>query len=111
MTVSFELRGQPFIAINGGPDFKLSEAVSFAINCETQEEVDYFWDKLKEGGDEKSQICGWLKDRFGLSWQVTPRILYEYLSDSDPKKVEKVMGEVLKMKKIDIEKIEKAYNQ
>ena len=91
MTVAFSLASQEFTAINGGPPFKLSEAFSLVINCETQEEVDYYWEKLTEGGDESAQICGWLKDKFGLSWQVVPNILIEYLKDPDPDKAERVM--------------------
>lgn len=109
MTVEFELFGQKFIAINGGPPFKLSEAVSFVINCKTQKEIDYYWKKLTEKGDKKAQICGWLKDKYGLSWQVIPTILGEMLDDKDVKKAERVMKAMLKMKKIDIAKLNKAY--
>jgi len=107
MTVDFELNGQRFTAINGGPAFKLSEAVSFVIECENQEEVDYYWNKLAEGGEEN--VCGWLKDKFGLSWQVTPRILLEMITDPDPEKVGRAMKEMLKMKKIIIKDLEEAY--
>jgi len=106
MTVEFELDGQQFVALNGGPHFKFTEAVSFVVNCTDQEEVDKFWEKLSEGG-EKSQ-CGWLKDRYGLSWQVTPTVLTELLTDKDPAKSERVMKAMLQMRKIDIETIKKA---
>lgn len=109
MTVNFKLAGQEFVAINGGEPFQLSEAVSFVVNCETQEEVDYYWEKLKSGGDEKSQICGWLKDKFGLSWQITPTILTEMIASEDKEKVERVMAAMLKMKKIIIADLQKAY--
>lgn len=108
MTVEFELDGQKFIAINGGPDFKFSEAVSFVVDCESQEEIDYFWEKLSAGGDPKAQICGWLKDKFGLSWQVVPAVLGELLQDPDPEKAEKAMQAMLKMGKIVIEDLKKA---
>jgi predicted 3-demethylubiquinone-9 3-methyltransferase (glyoxalase superfamily) len=111
MTVAFRLAGQQFTALNGGPPFKLSEAFSLAINCDTQEEVDYYWEKLSEGGDPEAQICGWLKDKFGLSWQVVPNILIEYLRDPDPDKAERVMQAMLKMKKIDIAGLKRAYGQ
>jgi len=110
MTVQFYIEGQEFLGLNGGPHFTFNEAVSFIINCDTQEEVNYYWDKLAEGGDEKSQICGWLKDKFGLSWQVVPTALGEMLSDPDPKKSQPVMKELLQMKKLDIEKLQQAYN-
>jgi predicted 3-demethylubiquinone-9 3-methyltransferase (glyoxalase superfamily) len=109
MTVDFELDGQPFTALNGGPAFKFNEAVSFMINCESQEEVDYYWEKLTPGGDPAAQQCGWLKDKFGLSWQVVPRILIEAISDPDPEKAGRVMEAMLPMKKIDIAEIERAY--
>jgi predicted 3-demethylubiquinone-9 3-methyltransferase (glyoxalase superfamily) len=109
MTVAFELEGQPFIALNGGPQFKFNEAISFSIACKTQTEVDEFWEKLSTGGEEGP--CGWLKDKYGLSWQVNPTILGEMLSDSDPEKSKRVMGAMLKMKKIDIEALKKAYAQ
>lgn len=110
MTVSFNLAGQNFTAINGGEPFSLSEAFSLVINCETQEEIDYYWDALKEGGDEKSQICGWLKDRFGLSWQIGPVFIEKMLQDKDQSKIERVMAAVLEMKKIDMAKLQKAYD-
>ena len=108
MTVAFELEGQPFTALNGGPQFKFSEAISFQINCETQAEVDHYWDKLSEGGDPKAQACGWLKDKFGLSWQVVPTALPRLFSDPDRAKAGRVMNAMLKMKKIDIATLENA---
>jgi predicted 3-demethylubiquinone-9 3-methyltransferase (glyoxalase superfamily) len=109
MTVEFSLFGQSFAALNGGPDFKFSQAISFLINCETQEEVDYYWEKLGQGGEH--QVCGWLKDKFGVTWQVVPTILDKLLQDPDPIKAGKVMEAMLQMKKIDIEKLKQAYNQ
>jgi predicted 3-demethylubiquinone-9 3-methyltransferase (glyoxalase superfamily) len=109
MTVKFELEGNEFIALNGGPHFKFTEAISFSVDCKTQEEVDEFWRRLSEGGEEGQ--CGWLKDKYGLSWQVNPRILGEMLSDPDPKKSKRVMEAMLKMKKIDIARLEQAYDQ
>ena len=108
MTVAFELEGQPFTALNGGPQFKFSEAISFQISCETQTEVDHYWDKLSEGGDPNAQQCGWLKDKFGLSWQVVPTALPRLLSDPDRGKAGRVMNAMLKMKKIDIAALENA---
>jgi len=108
LTASFELEGIEFIALNGGPHFKLNEAVSFVIHCADQAETDHYWDKLVEGGGEHSQ-CGWLKDRFGLSWQVTPTILLQRMSDPDPAKAGRVAQAMMKMTKIDIAKIEEAY--
>ncbi len=107
MTVEFELEGQRFVGLNGGPMFKFTEAVSFVVNCETQEEVDYFWEKLSEGG-EKSR-CGWLTDRFGLSWQVVPTVLIDMLHDKDHEKSQRVMEAVLQMDKIDINSAKQAY--
>lgn len=109
MTVQFFLEGQEFTALNGGPIFKFNEAISFIINCKDQEEVDYYWNKLKAGGDKNSQVCGWLKDKFGVSWQVIPTVLPQMLTDPDPKKSQPVMKALLKMKKLDIEKLNKAY--
>lgn len=108
MTVEFHLRGQPFMGLNGGPTFKLTEAVSFMIDCETQEEVDHYWNGLIANGGEPS-MCGWLKDPYGLSWQVTPSILNKYIRDKDPVKAGRVMNAMLKMRKIDIAGIERAY--
>jgi predicted 3-demethylubiquinone-9 3-methyltransferase (glyoxalase superfamily) len=106
MVASFEIEGQEFSAINGGPAFKFTEAVSFMINCETQEEVDYFWEKLTAGGSESQ--CGWLKDRFGLSWQVVPTVLGKLMGGKDPEKAGRAMKAMLGMKKIDIAKLEQA---
>lgn len=109
LTIEFEIEGQKFVALNGGPLFKFNESISFVINCETQEEVDYFWEKLIADGGEES-ACGWLKDKFGLSWQVTPIMLIDMLHDNDPKKAERVMHAMLQMKKIDIAKLKAAYD-
>jgi len=108
LTVLFQIEGQEFLALNGGPHFKFTEAVSFIVNCKTQKEIDYFWETLSKGG-EKSQ-CGWLKDKFGLSWQVAPDNMDEMLSSKDEEKVNRVFQAVMKMKKIDLEKIKKAYS-
>jgi len=108
MTTSFELDGQEFVALNGGPRFKFTEAVSFVVKCETQDEVDYYWDKLLEGG--QPQACGWLKDRFGLSWQIVPTAFFRLAGDSDPEKVSRVMQAMLKMIKFDIAKLQEAYD-
>jgi predicted 3-demethylubiquinone-9 3-methyltransferase (glyoxalase superfamily) len=107
MTVTFELDGKEFIALNGGPQFKFTEAVSFSVDCKSQEEVDHYWEKLSAGGEKGP--CGWLKDRFGLSWQINPSVLGELLSDPDPAKSKRVMQAMLKMKKIEIEELKKAY--
>ena len=107
MTVEFRLRGQDYIALNGGPEFKFTEAISFLVNCETQEEVDKFWEKLSEGGEEGP--CGWLKDKYGLSWQVVPTALGEMLQDKDPEKANRVMQAMLQMSKIDIKTLRQAY--
>ena len=109
MTVDFELEGQKFLALNGGPVFKFNEAISFQIYCETQEEVDYYWEKLTERGDKKSQQCGWLKDQYGVSWQVVPTILVKMLQDKDSNKSERVMKAMLQMQKLDISTLKKAY--
>ena len=109
MTVTFELAGQKFVALNGGPLFKFTEAISFLINCETQQEVDDLWKKLSAGGTESQ--CGWLKDKYGLSWQVIPTSLGEMLQDKDPKKSQRVMQAMLQMKKIDIDRLRQAYNE
>jgi predicted 3-demethylubiquinone-9 3-methyltransferase (glyoxalase superfamily) len=110
MTVSFELEGRPFTALNGGPLFKFTEAVSFVIHCRTQDEVDYFWERLSAGGDPKAQQCGWLKDRYGLSWQVVPEALFEMLGGSDAAKSQRVMTALLEMKKFDLAELKRAYN-
>jgi predicted 3-demethylubiquinone-9 3-methyltransferase (glyoxalase superfamily) len=108
MTVAFELNGQPFTALNGGPLFKFTEAVSLQVHCETQEEVDHYWERLSAGGDPKAQQCGWLKDRFGLSWQVIPKILIELMKDPNPLKVQRATEAMLKMKKFDIADLKRA---
>jgi predicted 3-demethylubiquinone-9 3-methyltransferase (glyoxalase superfamily) len=107
MTVEFEICGQAFMALNGGPLFKFSEAVSFAVGCENQDEIDYFWSKLSEGGEESR--CGWLKDKYGLSWQVVPSVLPQLLSGADAAARERVMEAVMKMKKFDLQALQKAY--
>jgi len=109
MVVAFELDGQTFTALNGGPVFKFNEAISFQVNCETQEDVDYYWEKLSAGGDDTAQQCGWLKDKYGVSWQIVPRILVEMLSDADAAKSQKVMTAMLQMKKLDIEPLKQAF--
>jgi predicted 3-demethylubiquinone-9 3-methyltransferase (glyoxalase superfamily) len=111
MTVAFQLDGQDFVALNGGPHFKFTEAMSFVVNCQTQEEVDHYWEKLSAGGDEKAQQCGWLKDKYGLSWQIVPDVLGKMMQDKDPKKSENVMRALLQMKKLDIKVLKQAYAQ
>jgi predicted 3-demethylubiquinone-9 3-methyltransferase (glyoxalase superfamily) len=108
MTVEFEIEGQTFVALNGGPQFKFNEAVSFQVMCETPAEIDYFWSKLSKGGQEGQ--CGWLKDKYGLSWQVVPSVLPQMMTDADGAKSERVMNALLKMKKIDLQALERAYN-
>ena len=109
MSGTFQLDGQEFMALNGGPQFKFTEAISFFVNCETQEEVDELWEKLSAGG-QKSR-CGWLKDKYGLSWQIIPSALGEMLGDKDPEKSQRVMKAMLQMDKIDIKGLEQAYKQ
>jgi predicted 3-demethylubiquinone-9 3-methyltransferase (glyoxalase superfamily) len=109
MTATFRLNGQEFIALNGGPEFKFTEAVSFLIECETQAEVDSYWDKLSAGGEPGP--CGWLKDQFGLSWQVIPTTLFKLMQDEDPAKANRVMQAMFQMSKIEIAKLEEAYAQ
>jgi predicted 3-demethylubiquinone-9 3-methyltransferase (glyoxalase superfamily) len=106
MTVEFEIEGQKFVALNGGPHFKFNEAVSFQVHCETQQEIDHFWSKLAEGGQE--QPCGWLKDKFGLSWQVIPKALPQMLMDENPEKAQRIMKSMLQMRKIDLAALERA---
>jgi predicted 3-demethylubiquinone-9 3-methyltransferase (glyoxalase superfamily) len=110
MTVAFELDGHAFTALNGGPMFKFNEAISFQVSCETQEELDYYWERLSEGGDREAQQCGWLKDKYGASWQVIPNVLLEMLTNPDSKKSQRVMKSMLQMKKIDIEELKRAYD-
>jgi predicted 3-demethylubiquinone-9 3-methyltransferase (glyoxalase superfamily) len=107
MTVEFELDGQPLIALNGGPHFKFTEAISLSVDCKTQQEADEYWEKLTRGGEESQ--CGWLKDKYGLSWQINPTVLGEMLADPDPQKAKRVMEAMLKMKKIDIAALKRAY--
>ena len=107
MVAEFQIDGQEFVALNGGPRFKFTEAISFVVNCETQEEVEYFWERLSEGG-EKSR-CGWLKDKFGLWWQVVPTVLGKLMSDSEPEKVKRVTNAMLQMARIDIEPLQRAF--
>jgi predicted 3-demethylubiquinone-9 3-methyltransferase (glyoxalase superfamily) len=109
MTISFELDGQEFTALNGGPVFQFTEAISLQVSCESQEEVDRLWEKLSEGGEEGQ--CGWLKDKFGLSWQIIPTALGQLMSDPDPEKSKRVMQAMLKMQKIDIQGLRRAYEQ
>jgi len=108
MTATFELNGQQFIALNGGPRYKFTEAVSFVVKCETQEEIDYYWDKLLDGGEP--QRCGWLKDRFGLSWQIVPAQLSELFGGNDPQRAGRVMQAMMQMVKFDIAKLKQAYD-
>ncbi|MHB1156488.1 MAG: VOC family protein [Phycisphaerales bacterium] len=111
MTVAFEIEGQKFTALNGGPVFKFNEAISFVVHCRTQEEIDYYWQELSSGGDPAAQQCGWLKDRFGVSWQIVPPILLELLQDKDAAKANRVMKAMLQMKKIDIQRLMDAYGE
>jgi predicted 3-demethylubiquinone-9 3-methyltransferase (glyoxalase superfamily) len=110
LTVDFELEGQRFTALNGGPEFRFTEAISLLVNCETQDEVDELWEKLSEGGGEKGP-CGWLKDRYGLSWQIVPTVLGELLQDPDKEKANRVMAAMLQMQKLDIDGLKRAYEQ
>jgi predicted 3-demethylubiquinone-9 3-methyltransferase (glyoxalase superfamily) len=109
MVVAFELNGQPFTALNGGPVFKFNEAISFQVMCDTQEQIDRFWTNLGKGGDEKAQQCGWLKDRYGVSWQVVPTVLSKMMLDPDPAKSGRAMKAMLPMKTLDIAELERAY--
>jgi len=111
LTVAFELDGQEFTALNGGPVFKFNEAVSFQVNCDNQDELDYFWNKLSEGGDPAAQQCGWLKDKFGVSWQIVPTVIASLISDPDPAKSNRVMQALLGMKKLDIRALQQAHEK
>jgi predicted 3-demethylubiquinone-9 3-methyltransferase (glyoxalase superfamily) len=111
MTATFEIDGQEFVALNGGPAFTFNEAVSFQVHCHTQEEVDHYWNALSAGGDAEAQQCGWLKDRYGVSWQIVPAVLIEMLKDGDSRQANRVMQAVLEMKKIDIPTLQKAYEE
>ena len=108
LTIEFEIEGQKFTALNGGPQFKFNESISFVVNCETQDEVDYFWEKLTADGGQES-ACGWLKDKFGLSWQITPTVLIDMLNDKDPEKSERVMKAMLQMQKLNIMELREAF--
>jgi predicted 3-demethylubiquinone-9 3-methyltransferase (glyoxalase superfamily) len=110
MTMDFEINGQKFTALNGGPMFKFTEAISFQVHCDTQEEIDYYWETLSADGDPNAQACGWLKDKFGLSWQIVPSILGK-LAQAEPKKSASVMEALLKMKKLDIKTLQQAYDR
>src|SRR5437762_3958507 len=110
MTVAFELEGQPFTALNGGPLFKFNEAISLQVFCANQDEVDHYWEKLTAGGDKNAQQCGWLKDKYGVSWQVVPTVLLEMVSDPNSKKSQRAFEAMLQMKKLDIDKLKRAYN-
>ena len=110
MTVEFELDGQKFLGLNGGPVFKFNEAISLIINCDGQEEVDYYWDRLTAGGDPAAQQCGWLKDKFGVSWQVVPKQMSEFLGGPDPQKSQRAFQAMMGMKKIEIAKLKRAYD-
>ncbi len=110
LTVEFTLDGQSFIALNGGPDFKFTEAVSFTVYCDNQEEIDYYWEQLSANGDAGAQQCGWLKDKYGLSWQITPKILTGMFLDADSENSERAMKAMMQMKKLDIATLENAFN-
>ncbi len=109
MTATFEIDGQEFVALNGGPIFTFNEAVSFQVDCATQDEVDYYWEALSVGGDPDAQQCGWLKDKYGVSWQIVPTVLPKMMQDSNPERADRVMQAVLQMKKIDIRTLQQAY--
>jgi len=111
MTLEFELEGEAFVALNGGPHYKFNEAISFIVNCENQQELDYYWEALAAGGDEKAQISGWLKDKFGVSWQVVPTALFDMLQDKDTAKTSNMMAALMKMKKLDIRTLQEAYEK
>ncbi len=111
MTIDFEIEGQKFLALNGGPMFKFNEAISFQIYCDTQEEINYYWEKLTEDGDKNAQVCGWLKDKFGVSWQAVTIAMIKMLQDKDSKKTERVMKAMLQMHKLDIDALTKAYQE
>jgi predicted 3-demethylubiquinone-9 3-methyltransferase (glyoxalase superfamily) len=110
MTIEFFIEGQQFIALNGGPNFPFNEAVSFIVYCETQAEIDYYWEKLGEDGDEEAKVCGWLKDKYGISWQIIPVVLNELLQNADAEKSGRVMKALLQMKKLDIATLQRAFN-
>jgi predicted 3-demethylubiquinone-9 3-methyltransferase (glyoxalase superfamily) len=109
LAVEFALDGQTFTALNGGPVFKFNEAISFQVACDSQEELDYYWEKLAEGGDPRAQQCGWLKDKFGVAWQIVPRVVAEMMMDKDANRSGRVMQALMQMKKLDIQKLKQAY--
>lgn len=109
MTVEFEIGGQTFVGLNGGPIFKFNEAISFQVECETQEEIDYYWEKLSEGGDKQAQQCGWLKDKYGVSWQIVPRAMGELVGDPGSEKSQRAMNTMLQMKKLNLADLKRAY--
>ena len=111
MTVDFDIENQKFIALNGGPVFKFNEAISFQVLCDSQKELDYYWEKLSEGGDKNAQQCGWLKDKYGVSWQIVPRVLYNLIQDEDQLKSQRVMKAMLQMKKLDMQTLIQAYEK
>jgi predicted 3-demethylubiquinone-9 3-methyltransferase (glyoxalase superfamily) len=111
MTVEFQLEGQDFVALNGGPVFKFNEAISFQVHCETQEELDHYWETLSAGGDKAAQRCGWLKDRYGVSWQIIPTALAAMLQDKDAEKSQRVMRALLQMDKLDLKRLREAYER
>jgi predicted 3-demethylubiquinone-9 3-methyltransferase (glyoxalase superfamily) len=111
LTVEFEIEGQKFVALNGGPVFKFNEAISFQVRCETQKEIDFYWEKLSDGGDKQAQQCGWLKDKYGVSWQIVPIVLGKMLQDKDTKKSDRVMKALLQMRKLDIMALMRAYEE
>jgi predicted 3-demethylubiquinone-9 3-methyltransferase (glyoxalase superfamily) len=111
MTVMFDLDGQTFTALNGGPAFRFNEAISLQVNCDTQQELDHYWDRLSAGGDESAQQCGWLKDKYGVSWQIIPAVLADMMADPDPRKTERVMTALLKMKRLDIPTLQRAFEE
>ncbi len=109
MTVEFVLDGQRFVGLNGGPQFTFNESISFIVHCDSQEEIDYYWERLGEGGDDKAKVCGWLKDKFGVSWQIVPGTLTEMISGGDPEAANRVMKALLSMKKLDLNVLQQAY--
>jgi predicted 3-demethylubiquinone-9 3-methyltransferase (glyoxalase superfamily) len=111
LTIEFRIEGQGFLALNGGPEFKFSEAISLIVHCDTQEEIDYYWGKLREEGDPAAQQCGWLKDKFGVSWQVVPNGINEMIASEEKERVERVMDAMMKMKKLDKAELEKAFGK
>ena len=110
LTVEFTLEGQTFTALNGGPQYSFTPAISFFVTCETQAEVDHYWDRLSEGGDPEAQMCGWLKDKYGVSWQIVPEALGRFMTDPDPAKAGRTMQAMLKMKKLDVEGLRRAHD-